>query len=410
MENKYKIDQMEKDISKVLLEFRNNNKENRDIDQKILIDRKYENFITNTAKKYELKGVDEIDFPINHELYKLAYSYFEKDKLMAFSLLFVLYTKLRRGKFYDKTNVLLSSNLYSELKNCEELKNSDLFKHLSLMASSHFDLSMDLVLEAEELYNLNKEHNGIANHFVSLVADYYSLHLDDTIEGIKIRKRKRFKKKENEDKEIDILFDNNSTNNKESPFIFRKILLDAEKTANDIVKKEPYEKFYFNFGRIQMLVGKFEDAEKNINMAISRISNDEERKLRVASYNDYLRDIVSIKAYYNTRLELIKNRLLEEDISNEKIINIGYISIFSAVVSFIAATVTSFSEINDYKSIALTITLMVLAYTCIISIIMFFMLTVSKKNIKTHWISYLISILIFAGSLAGFLSILLLNI
>ena len=79
MENKYKIEQMAKDISDLLLEFRNNNEENRDIDQEILIDRKYENFITDIAKKYELKGVDEIDFPINHELYKLAYSYFEKD-------------------------------------------------------------------------------------------------------------------------------------------------------------------------------------------------------------------------------------------------------------------------------------------------------------------------------------------
>lgn len=411
MEEIVTIKDIELQVNEYLFNARNKtNKETRLIDLKIMLEREYENFITYLSKKYVLKDTDNQDFPHSHELYKLALIYFDKDKLASFSLIFILYTKLRRGKFYDKTNVLLISNLYNNLKKSDMLRDSDLFKHLELMAKSHYNLDQNLIKETEQLYYLHRNHYGIANHFVSVVADYYSLHLDDTIVGIKYKKKSKFKKKENSEKDTEILFEDKLNKSNEPPFIFRQILLDAEKTANEIVEKEPYEKFYFNLGRIQMLVGKFDDANKNINTAISLVSNDDERKARVATYNDYLRDIVATKAYYDTRLELIKNRLLEEDISNEKIINVGYISIFSAIVSFIAATVTSFSELSDYRNIALTITLMVLAYSCIISIVMIFMLVASKKGFKSHWLSYLIAMVVFAGTFAGFLSILLLNI
>ena len=222
--------------------------------------------------------------------------------------------------------------------------------------------------------------------------------------AFKIKKRRRifFKKDDNE------TYVKLKNDNKKYDIKFCDQLQVATKLMEDVVKSSDYDKFYATLGRLKALTSDYDVSRELINKAISKAPDGDDRKSRVAVYKDYLSEIALIKAYYDTKVELWNVKVTEESIRNEKVTNICYISIFSAIVSFFTASITSFSELSNYKELALTLSLLALSYTFIISIILLFMLLTTNKKFKTNYLSYLLVFVLLLGSFIGFILILVL--
>ena len=399
--------QLNDKLSNIISEFR---KKYND-DNEILLDRQFEEDLTSLALKTDniyLKIDDKkSNFPYDLVIYNLFSNDMETenpDYLILFCYVFILYTRLRRDGMYEKLSTLINRDLYrNELQS--KFTNQSLFKHMEYMCEGFTKpLSLDLINKCQVLAENNPKQTGFVNHFAGLVAEYYSYHLDDAMAAFKIKKRRRifFKKDDNE------TYVKLKNDNKKYDIEFCDQLQVATKLMEDVVKSSDYDKFYATLGRLKALTSDYDVSRELINKAISKAPDGDDRKSRVAVYKDYLSEIALIKAYYDTKVELWNVKVTEESIRNEKVTNICYISIFSAIVSFFTASITSFSELSNYKELALTLSLLALSYTFIISIILLFMLLTTNKKFKTNYLSYLLVFVLLLGSFIGFILILVL--
>lgn len=345
--------------------------------------------------------------------------------LLAWCRFFLIYTRLRR----DRDIVLLYKLLFqgdrgdrSERDEDSELVSAfrkafkkgypeegsslrkgaeSMLEHLRLMAKAQiYGPSRDLIRETGEIaHGFHQE--GFSNHYGEVVADYYSIHLEETI----------VQEEEGEDKEPLRDKVGREAMRRLRPYGKRLApeILDAASLMQDVLSSEDgkkYAKFHLTYGRLLALLGEGGKAGQEIREGIALLGRRPEGLSGLARYESYLREVSGVSSFYQTEFEILALKDAEEQLKNEKITNIAYVSIFSTLVGFVTATVSALSGTVGIDSLALLVTLLALSVSFLIALVLLFILVVNKKGVRRHKVSYAIVILALALSFIGFFLIL----
>lgn len=269
---------------------------------KCLYERDYENEVTKlVAEGLESKEIDDLINIIDNHL--------EDD--FKFTAFLALFTFLRRDKKGDETKSLIK-------KHTKQFSESyPLFKHVELL-----DLSLrtyderemyDLIRESKKLSEkeIFKDHKGVLHHYARIVANYFELS-KKTLDEIRSDSR-------------DMEF-----------------LSHAYESINICIKNEDYPKFYSTKGRIEILLGKYDDAVQSLHTAKSL--EDFGRKdytLIINSYQDYLLFAKQLKLA--KELEE-KQQKIEEKLNGVVANNMKIVGLFAGLISLILGNISFISN------------------------------------------------------------------
>lgn len=274
----------------------------------------------------------------------------KKQKSVSFEDFFFAFTFFRKNSLYKEMN-----DIYREFKNI--FKEEKLIKHIALLNDAKFandknDL-YDLISKAKTILDSDdeyKNHIGFLHHYAELCATYFEYNLDER--------------------------DN-------------IILKDAYKCAQHVIQIEAYYKFFLTKGRLETLLGFYDDAKDSIGNAISKIPLDENHAAFVATYEIYLNKISLVKAYDVT---IKKTNETSKDLQNQKLDNIKVIGMFSSIIVFLLGGIEAFQTISDYKTIARVMTMYCGMAIIMIGLVYIFFKLLSKDNSKKY-ASYILSAL-----------------
>ena len=345
--------------------------------------------------------------------------------LLAWCRFFLLYTRLRRDRdiilLYDllfegdrnkvgktdEDSALVSSfraafkKAYPEGGSYLRIAARNMLEHLRLMAKAQiYGPSKDLI-EATRAIAKDGGQDGFSNHHGEVVADYYSLHLEDAIvpEGDE-EKGKPLPDKSGREalRRLRPYGKTLAPEILEAASLMQKVVLSQE--------GKKYAKFHLTYGRLLALLGEGEDAGREIREGIALLGKGTEGLSSLARYESYLREVTGVSSFYQTEFEILALKDAEEQLKNEKITNIAYVSIFSTLVGFVTATVSALSGIEQIDSLALLVSLLALSVSFLISLVLLFILVVNKKGVRRHKAAYLIIVLALILSFIGFFLIL----
>ena len=344
---------------------------------------------------------------------------------MAWCRFFIFYTRLRRDRDINLLYKLLFNGdrgNRSERDNPSELVSSfheafkkaypeegsslrkgaeNMLEHLRLMAKAQiYGPSKELVQETF-LIARDGRQDGFSNHHGEVVADYYSLHLEDAIvpEGDEDRAKPLSDKVGREAmKRLRPYGKTLAPEIVEAASLMQKVILSEE--------GREYAKFHLTYGRLLALLGEGEKAGQEIREGIALLGKGPEGTASLARYENYLREVTGVSSFYQTEFEILALKDAEEQLKNEKITNIAYVSIFSTLVGFVTATVSALSGTGSIDSLALLVTLLALSVSFLIALVLLFILVVNKKGVRRHKASYAIVILALALSFIGFFLVL----
>ncbi len=363
---------------------------------------------------------------------------FTQQLFYSFAYLFVVYTLARResrkkllnrytfendnncsysvkGKFSSTIQDLIETHKYEAFASW-----NGFFLHMEYMAEAIIEgPSEELIDKTHALCRDYPSQQGYANHFGELVANFYSLHLEKLFVAYDEDEVKDKKIKFHDvDKSLNkVLFHYKKMIEPRVIFGLKKmhdIVLEGKgkknSGPNEVTKEEhSYAKFHLNYGRLLALVGKADEARMQIMEAINGIKDSPTRASTLARYEDYLREIVSIRAFLDMKMEFLTVSEAQEQLKSEKITNIAYVSIFSALVGFVTATLSSMAQVSSLTHLALLISLVAFAFGFVISLILLFILLVNRKRVKSNKGAYAIVAMSLSVCLISFVVILVLS-
>lgn len=275
-------------------------------------------------------------------------------KELAFTLFFVCYTVCRRQNYGNVLDLAIS---YEDI-----FEEYEIMKHIKLMAvldvSSHSSTLYKAIKESSKLIELvNDEcdftnHVGVLNVYTGLICKYFEYQLDERFEP--------------ENKEL---------LTKALKSIKKVIEIEKEKNGS---YENVYSKFYLNYGRILVLLGKYNKGEEEIQRAISLLSNSTDRASKVNEYNQYLLK-ASIIHSYDLNEEKIK------DLDKIKVSNYKSIALMTTLLGFLLGTINIFTTITD----AFTLTVLMVGYCGLLmillgTILLGFTLTLKERKIRLY--------------------------
>ena len=334
-----------------------------------------------------------------------------------FAIFFVFYTRARRdGRKSILQDCRKQLETYVSLFNTLEQmgmpvfqNNADFCHHLQNMATailmtydrlSNEQKLRDLMKDCRELCDRHPDQKGYINHYGEVVANFYSSKLESLFAPYDLDELKRLKVDETA---IDssLLKDLH-----EHDLMYDTEILIALKKVSEIAKDDnTYAKFHLTYGRLLALAGDIGKAKEQFSSAIDKEEEGASRKANVARDEDYLRESITIRAFLDMKQEFLTVRDAQEQIKSEKITNIAYVSIFSTLVGFVTATLSSFSNTPTVASMAVLVSLLSFACGFVISLVLLFVLLVNKKKVNSHKAAYAIVIASLIVTLIAFVMI-----
>ena len=332
--------------------------------EKEVNERDYELKVTNLAKSCM----------INSEIYDDLFKHFSSllklhNKKEAFTVYFVLYTMCRRQNFGDFLNLALEY--------VDDFDEYEIMRHIKLMAildkATHSTTLFKAIKESEKMVELKNEycdftnHTGVLNVYTALICKYFEYQLDERNDG----------------------------NNKELLIKALKCIKNAidlekeEKGSYDLV----YPKFYLNYGRILILLGKYDKGEAEIQKAIRLLQDSADRQALVTEYNQYLLKS-SIIHSYDLNEEKIK------DLDKIKVNNYKSIALMTTLLGFLLGAINIFTTITD----PFTFGMLMLCYAGLLFVLLgsiLLGLTLTFKEQKARLYIYDVLLIIFGVIIFG---------
>ncbi len=332
--------------------------------EKEVNERDYELKVTNLAKSCM----------INSEIYDDLFKHFSSllklhNKKEAFTVYFVLYTMCRRQNFGDFLSLALEY--------VDDFDEYEIMRHIKLMAildkATHTTTLFKAIKESEKMVELKNEycdftnHTGVLNVYTALICKYFEYQLDERNDG----------------------------NNKELLIKALKCI----KKAIDLEKEEKgsydlvYPKFYLNYGRILILLGKYDKGEAEIQKAIRLLKDSADRQALVTEYNQYLLKS-SIIHSYDLNEEKIK------DLDKIKVNNYKSIALMTTLLGFLLGAINIFTTITD----PFTLGMLMLCYAGLLFVLLgsiLLGLTLTFKEQKARLYIYDIILIIFGAIIFG---------
>ena len=332
--------------------------------EKEVNERYYELKVTNLAKSCM----------INSEIYDDLFQHFSSllklnNKKEAFTVYFVLYTMCRRQNFGDFLNLALEY--------VDDFDEYEIMRHIKLMAildkATHSTTLFKAIKESEKMVELKNEycdftnHTGVLNVYTALICKYFENQLDERGDG----------------------------NNKELLIKALKCIKNAidlekeEKGSYDLV----YPKFYLNYGRILILLGKYDKGEAEIQKAIRLLQDSADRHALVTEYNQYLLKS-SIIHSYDLNEEKIK------DLDKIKVNNYKSIALMTTLLGFLLGAINIFTTITD----PFTLGMLMLCYAGLLFVLLgsiLLGLTLTFKEQKARLYIYDVLLIIFGVIIFG---------
>lgn len=332
--------------------------------EKEVNERDYELKVTNLAKSCM----------INSEIYDDLFKHFSSllklhNKKEAFTVYFVLYTMCRRQNFGDFLNLALEY--------VDDFDEYEIMRHIKLMAildkATHSTTLFKAIKESEKMVELKNEycdftnHTGVLNVYTALICKYFEYQLDERNDG----------------------------NNKELLIKALKCIKNAidlekeEKGSYDLV----YPKFYLNYGRILILLGKYDKGEAEIQKAIRLLQDSADRQALVTEYNQYLLKS-SIIHSYDLNEEKIK------DLDKIKVNNYKSIALMTTLLGFLLGAINIFTTITD----PFTLGMLMLCYAGLLFVLLgsiLLGLTLTFKEQKARLYIYDVLLIIFGVIIFG---------
>lgn len=332
--------------------------------EKEVNERDYELKVTNLAKSCM----------INSEIYDDLFKHFSSllklnNKKEAFTVYFVLYTMCRRQNFGDFLSLALEY--------VDDFDEYEIMRHIKLMAildkATHSTTLFKAIKESEKMVELKNEycdftnHTGVLNVYTALICKYFEYQLDERNDG----------------------------NNKELLIKALKCIKNAidlekeEKGSYDLV----YPKFYLNYGRILILLGKYDKGEAEIQKAIRLLKDSADRHALVTEYNQYLLKS-SIIHSYDLNEEKIK------DLDKIKVNNYKSIALMTTLLGFLLGAINIFTTITD----PFTLGMLMLCYAGLLFVLLgsiLLGLTLTFKEQKARLYIYDVLLIIFGVIIFG---------
>ncbi len=332
--------------------------------EKEVNERDYELKVTNLAKSCM----------INSEIYDDLFKHFSSllklhNKKEAFTVYFVLYTMCRRQNFGDFLSLALEY--------VDDFDEYEIMRHIKLMAildkATHSTTLFKAIKESEKMVELKNEycdftnHTGVLNVYTALICKYFEYQLDERNDG----------------------------NNKELLIKALKCIKNAidlekeEKGSYDLV----YPKFYLNYGRILILLGKYDKGEAEIQKAIRLLQDSADRQALVTEYNQYLLKS-SIIHSYDLNEEKIK------DLDKIKVNNYKSIALMTTLLGFLLGAINIFTTITD----PFTLGMLMLCYAGLLLVLLgsiLLGLTLTFKEQKARLYIYDVLLIIFGVIIFG---------
>jgi len=181
-----------------------------------------------------------------------------------------------------------------------------------------------------------------------------------------------------------------------------------EKLEIALRKHPTYAKFYITLGRLYLVEGKYNEAIKAIQKGISlEDSSEKDYALRISEYNMYLLNAkigLSLqKQTKNIKREIEKQKeSLQKIVEEERIKNIEILSVFTALIGILLASVTF--SISMKSSIEAGKTILIMGGTLLIFVLSsFFTLTPSYSKVPLpfrYMLAFIIAIILILLGLA----------
>ena len=273
---------------------------------KIISDRKnFASFCETRPFEDEVNGlVKQIKFSsqLKTDIEEYISANKKKEKALCFVLFFTLYTILRKNKIGDlKEYEDKYINEFKEYDNC-----CAFIKLLTLYNSNEgVEKPKNVINYAKALLRKKElvEHSGIINLYVEATCAYYEANL--------------------EEREI-----------------AERELKDAKEEITKLISQDAYSKYLLNKGRLEVLLGEYVEAEKDINNAIKSVPIGEGRERTVQQYEHYLSKLNMIKLYDQNDVKIKEVEKIKTD-------NLKSMSLITALLAFILGTINVFSEVKD---------------------------------------------------------------
>lgn len=274
----------------------------------------------------------------------------KSNKPYAFVLFFVLFSWMRRNHYRSL------QDLYDDY--ATEFKDYEILAHIHGMllintGAQHKEIKKAIDSVGKLIENKSDNHDfsthvGVLNLYTELVCQYFEGNLEER----------------NSDASGELL-------GNALKYITKAIKQDESK------ENSAYPKFYLNKGRILILNKKYEEGERYIREAISKIPLSNDRIYTVNDYSQYLIKSSMTKAY-DTNAEK------HEELDKLKEGNFKAVSLIMAVVGFLLGAINIFTEVKD----TFTLLLLMVGYgglmIMLAGIALFaFTLTVKKRNNKS---------------------------
>lgn len=311
------------------------------------------------SREYELEvtrlaGSIVVDQQLVNELIENVKKEYNLNKPLSFTLFFIVYTMCRRQSFGNVLDLALSYE--------GEFEEYEIMKHIKLMAvldvASHSSTLFKAIKESSKLTELVNEdcnftnHVGVLNVYTGLICKYFEYQLDERFEP--------------GNKELLVKALNSI-----------KKVIELEKNAKGSYDAV-YSKFYLNYGRILILLGKYNKGEEEIQKAISLLPQSNDRTSKVNEYNQYLLK-ASIIHSYDLNEEKIK------DLDKIKVSNYKSIALMTTLLGFLLGTINIFTTIND----PFTLTVLMVGYCGLLmvllgTILLGFTLTLKERKFRLY--------------------------
>ncbi len=286
----------------------------------------------------------------------------KNENALCFVLFFIVYTICRKNKignlqdFCDKY-----INLF------DEYEFTEFIKILTEYNTKKDDKNqLRIIRKTKKLIELKGDnfdfstHNGVVNLYVEAVCSYFETNLD-----------------EREDEKL--------------------YIEDAKNKISSIINggENKYPKFTLNFGRLEALLGNYQQAEELINRAISYIGSGETRVYTVHEYEQYLTKLNMIKLY-----DLNDKKIKE--VEKIKTDNLKSLSLITALLGFLLGSINIFSTVTDVKVMALLMVTYLGLIIILLGILLFGIKLIYKEKNKKFTayilVTLILGVLIFALS------------
>lgn len=388
--------------------------------------RDFELLATDAAKCFREETLKEVARKrIENEMIRAGNGI--SDQRVRFFVWMALFTALRRVKSGDEAMELVDVYLDAASRKFEDkhfdrrIRESKMAEHAKIMAEHLIGgASSELMERARKLAIPNagdghageyvRDHLangsgdseaiqvGFLNSWCLITADYYSVELDESLTELtesEIRKPRFSRRKE--------------TKIQKSTLIPCPKLQDAYDAIRIVVNSgSSYSKFYLVNGRLAALCFDYDDAIRLISKAISSLEHESNRRYMSATYGDYLREVAVIQVYHRSAKKELETHELLEEVKNEKITNVTYVSLLTGLLAFLLTGVTIFSEALDFRQTALIMTMFTLSFVFLMMVILLFSLVATGKKFKKHALPYSLIISVILASIVAFLLILFL--